>query len=209
MTLSKEYRVFEDKGIFYRKCKICNEVKNLSEFPIDKTKTHKTYKNGNPVCSVNCKLCFFKDHSKTKRYLTTQENVELLENNLRKCSTCNQVKNISEFWKNGTTTGISSKCAKCDRERKRKTQISSRSRDKEAAKRYNISLEEYDNWINKNPNCNICGIKLEQPHIDHDHNSGKVRGVLCKSCNWGIGHMNDNVDILKSAINYLERTKNQ
>lgn len=40
--------------------------------------------------------------------------------------------------------------------------------------------------------------------IDHCHKTGKVRGLLCKTCNTGIGHLKDDPNILRSAINYLE-----
>lgn len=39
--------------------------------------------------------------------------------------------------------------------------------------------------------------------VDHNHKTGKIRGLLCGSCNIGLGHFKDNVEILKSAIKYL------
>ena len=51
--------------------------------------------------------------------------------------------------------------------------------------------------------CAICGI-TERLHIDHCHNSGDVRGLLCSNCNLGIGNLKDNIKILKNAILYLE-----
>ena len=47
-------------------------------------------------------------------------------------------------------------------------------------------------------------IKRERGHIDHDHTSGKTRGVLCDLCNKGLGQFKDNVDSLNNAIKYLE-----
>lgn len=40
--------------------------------------------------------------------------------------------------------------------------------------------------------------------LDHDHNTGKVRGWICDSCNTGIGRFKDDINLLESAINYLE-----
>ena len=57
--------------------------------------------------------------------------------------------------------------------------------------------------------CAIC--KGEEPSdfkgrlsIDHDHSSGKIRGLLCMKCNSGLGMFNDDEDILLNAIKYLK-----
>lgn len=59
-------------------------------------------------------------------------------------------------------------------------------------------LESYDGGY-----CSICKIEIATS-IDHDHASGLVRGALCKSCNWALGHFKDSVQILSNAIEYLE-----
>lgn len=61
------------------------------------------------------------------------------------------------------------------------------------------------------PSCRICGITLAKGHganmrsIDHDHATGKVRGVLCIKCNAGLGYFRDNPALLLEAIQYLAR----
>lgn len=204
MSLRKEYRVFQENGIFLRKCNCCNSIKNLKDYPLDKTKVGKLTKEGYPLTSLLCTVCFFEKHGKTKRYLNSVENEKLLKQGNRKCSKCNEIKSVSDFWRNNTTTGMYSACSYCELLRTRGNQIKNRTKDKEAAKRYNITLNEYDKLIKENCNCQICGIELQNPHIDHDHITGKVRGVLCKKCNTGIGMLQDNVNILKNAISYLE-----
>lgn len=57
--------------------------------------------------------------------------------------------------------------------------------------------------------CKICGDSLTTPEsslsycVDHDHNTGEIRGLLCLLCNSLLGFARDNKDILRSAINYL------
>lgn len=75
--------------------------------------------------------------------------------------------------------------------------------------KYNLSIEEYHNILQSQDNkCAICGCDISNrnnnSHIDHNHKNGKVRGILCGNCNMGIGHLKDNVLILKNAIKYLE-----
>jgi hypothetical protein len=60
--------------------------------------------------------------------------------------------------------------------------------------------------------CAICGTdqpsgdgRIAQWNIDHDHSTGKVRGILCSQCNIGIGQLRDDPDLLRRAIAYLER----
>ena len=73
-------------------------------------------------------------------------------------------------------------------------------------KRYGISKDEYDFLLKKQKNsCAICNTEFkDEPHIDHDHVTGNVRGLLCFACNTGIGQFYDNQDLLKKAINYLD-----
>jgi hypothetical protein len=71
--------------------------------------------------------------------------------------------------------------------------------------RYKISYDEYQKMLHEQHGlCLICETPMSKPHVDHCHNSLEVRGLLCGSCNTTIGQVNDNVEILKNAIEYLE-----
>ncbi len=53
--------------------------------------------------------------------------------------------------------------------------------------------------------CAICqNLAKGKLVIDHDHSSGEVRGLLCPSCNLGLGHFFDNPSFLRRAIEYLQ-----
>jgi hypothetical protein len=71
---------------------------------------------------------------------------------------------------------------------------------------YGIGLEEYNEILfRQNGKCAICGAEPSNKnlYIDHNHETGKVRGLLCPRCNFGLGHFKDSSVLLKSAIDYL------
>lgn len=53
--------------------------------------------------------------------------------------------------------------------------------------------------------CDICEIQLREPHLDHCHKTGAIRGLLCPKCNKGIGLFNDDTCIIRNALTYLEK----
>lgn len=80
-----------------------------------------------------------------------------------------------------------------------------RSRKKYFKRKFNLDLKEVEDLINKCEGlCNICKIVLSKPCIDHDHKTGKIRGVLCPNCNAALGLFKDDPTLLKEAIKYLK-----
>ena len=83
--------------------------------------------------------------------------------------------------------------------------------DRDAARQFGISIEQVQE-LRSITHCEICGAELQHyakngSAIDHCHTTGKVRGMLCGSCNKGLGLFFDNIDSLESAINYLRRNQ--
>ena len=74
-------------------------------------------------------------------------------------------------------------------------------------RKYGITKDEYATlWKMQEGRCKICEEVFNQetrPHTDHDHKTNKVRGLLCASCNKGLGHFKDNPDLLLLACDYL------
>lgn len=74
---------------------------------------------------------------------------------------------------------------------------------------YGITPEQYEEMLIKQDNkCLICKSSewgSVKPNIDHDHITGKVRGILCRSCNHGLGQFKDSVESLRNAIIYLQQ----
>lgn len=81
-------------------------------------------------------------------------------------------------------------------------------RDYELRLRYGISHDDYlDMEQRQNGVCAICKQPPTQGrylHVDHDHSTGRVRGLLCPECNAGLGRFGDDIDLLLAAIAYLK-----
>ena len=70
---------------------------------------------------------------------------------------------------------------------------------------YGLTPEEYNSlWDKQNGGCVICGSTEKKLCVDHCHNTGVVRGLLCTNCNQGLGQFKDDPGLLRSAATYLE-----
>ena len=147
---------------------------------------------------------------------------------MKQCSKCKKYKPDDKFFKRaGRECGLRSHCRKCLSEYNRKrnslpdVKLKASNRQKQYIKqngekiknaklmtRYGISIEEYKQKLDsQDKKCAICKTNLEmekRTHLDHDHNTGKIRGILCWNCNGGLGNFSDDIERLKSAINYLK-----
>jgi len=85
-------------------------------------------------------------------------------------------------------------------------------------RQYGLTIEQYEQMEEyQDHKCKICGKEestldknknVKRLAIDHDHNTGQIRGLLCSPCNTALGGFKDNIDSLKRAILYLEGSKN-
>ncbi|SRR6266513_3869538 len=75
--------------------------------------------------------------------------------------------------------------------------------------RYNITPEQYDILLeSQDGKCAICGggpVGRNRLSVDHDHKTGRVRGLLCQNCNMILGNSHDDTNKLQRAIEYLNR----
>ena len=76
---------------------------------------------------------------------------------------------------------------------------------------YGITVDEVDAMLEaQGGGCAICGVRPERLgslHLDHDHATGHLRGILCVDCNHGLGKLRDDPELLAAAIEYLRRTR--
>ena len=92
---------------------------------------------------------------------------------------------------------------------KNKEAVHLRQKRNHLLKVYGISLERFEQMrLSQNNRCAICQRtfkNLKDTNVDHAHDTDKVRALLCKDCNIGIGMFKENGLILKSAIEYLDK----
>lgn len=84
-----------------------------------------------------------------------------------------------------------------------------RMKERHFEREYGLLKFEYELlFVKQNNSCAICGKVSgkgsDKLVVDHDHETGQVRGLLCRLCNTSLGGFKDNKDLLKQAINYLE-----
>ena len=120
---------------------------------------------------------------------------------MKECVSCNKELPLSSFGNNKRMKdGLNQYCRKCAQEKNKNY------RQKYL---YGLSEQEFFKLLEKQDNrCAICGthrdVLTRDLHIDHDHETGEVRGLLCISCNTGLGQFRDSKDLLTFAIAYLE-----
>jgi hypothetical protein len=182
----------------YKICPIC-----ITEF--------KYHRKSQVCCSLTC--------SNKLRYKTRPVRKTCTE---WKCSKCKIVKQRKEFLER-SNGDIRSRCKSCESEDRKQSykyvpkilseeeRDYNRKREKEVytPKKYGIRYEDILNMlIQQNYLCKICKkINIsEKYNIDHCHKTGKVRGLLCSSCNSGLGKFKDNKEILLRGVEYLRKS---
>lgn len=71
--------------------------------------------------------------------------------------------------------------------------------------KYGLTLKNYNDLVKKQENkCKLCLKLTPKLHIDHCHNTNKIRGLLCSSCNTSLGKLGDTVEKLQKAVDYLK-----
>ncbi len=131
---------------------------------------------------------------------------------VRKCSKCKITKNIIEFFNRSKNSyNYENICKVCKAEKQRKYRTDPiRERKYNLKNKYGMTHKDFNLILNKqNKRCKICGSKKPfghgNFHVDHNHKTGKIRGLLCINCNRALGFFKDNTFILFSAIKYLKK----
>jgi Recombination endonuclease VII len=126
---------------------------------------------------------------------------------MKRCPGCGEWKALDQFPRNkNSKDGRHSYCKPCHNARGKETyeRLYGSTRPYHLKRRYGIGADEFDDLVVRQGGvCAICG-RPDPEHVDHDHESGAVRGILCFNCNGGLGQFRDSIDALRSAASYLE-----
>ncbi len=128
------------------------------------------------------------------------------------CYICKQFKEISHFYKDKKQKDqLTKECKKCSAERSRIYRINNpdKMRETKLLYYYGITLKQYNNMlVSQDKCCKICNMKAvdsKKPlDVDHSHETGNIRGLLCTKCNKALGLFGDSFEILYRAYEYLK-----
>jgi Recombination endonuclease VII len=126
---------------------------------------------------------------------------------MKRCPDCGKYKPLDEFPRNKRKPdGRHAYCKPCHNARGRETKerLYGGSRHYHLKRRYGIGASEFDQLVSDQGGvCPIC-TQPDPEHVDHDHATGRVRGILCFNCNGGLGQFGDDAERLVRAQLYLE-----
>jgi hypothetical protein len=169
----------------------------------EKTKEYFEWRSDNQKYRGQCRKCH-----KGYETLKGQFKQRIIDGK-KECGKCKQNKPITQYHVDqNTSSKLTSWCKAC----KKKYQVENQEqiRTKTVSTRYGVSLDRARELRAVNT-CAICGADTTNPlmkAIDHCHQTGTVRGVLCKYCNIGLGFFNDNPETMQSAVDYINRHNN-
>lgn len=128
---------------------------------------------------------------------------------MRECSKCGQSKPITDFHKKGDKDKLRRTCKVCDYTYTKQAR-KSKPEDylKSQLKKYNLTTLEFRRLEEEQGGkCRVCGVTPQyRLCVDHRHDTGKVRGLLCRTCNKAIGQLGDTLEGVKKAYDYLVET---
>ncbi|MFE9959583.1 endonuclease VII domain-containing protein [Micromonospora sp. NPDC005299] len=158
-----------------------------------------------------CKTCAAarSEASRRKRGITPQKKASVpVADGLKWCPDCEQIKPVEDFPRTTRGSGRHSYCKPCHNARGNETKqrLYGGNREYHLRRRYGIGQKEFDELLAEQGGvCAICG-SPDPEHLDHDHRTGWVRGILCFNCNGGLGQFKDSPESLARAITYLRGT---
>ena len=124
----------------------------------------------------------------------------------KQCTRCKECKPRTEFHRaSRSKDGLHSYCKECVRLWNKARKDSGERQTYLLARKYGLTLQEYKKLLERSGGlCDICG-EACKPNVDHNHNTGQARGILCRACNTALGLFKESPRTLLAAVRYLER----
>lgn len=126
----------------------------------------------------------------------------------KQCNLCKEKKAVSLFSVDSRSkSGYQTRCKDCQSAVKK--EMAQYYRGKHLEYKYGMTHDDYERMlVEQDHKCAICGIDAKHSEnsrlcVDHDHDTGEVRGLLCKKCNQAIGLLQDNANFCDAAGRYL------
>lgn len=183
-------------------CKRCNDLKCKSEFNDDKRT-----KDG---LSYWCRSCY-RIYNRER-----QTGVSVVN---KCCSRCKKTKLSSDFYlrRSGRQSGrLMSQCIDCLRIIQKDRGYTRQMKSVVLERKYGVTIEQFDSMMwSQDGKCAICERQLTEDTgkgktttacVDHCHETGEIRGLLCGNCNRALGLFQDNIDIMKKAQKHITRS---
>ncbi|WP_368666381.1 endonuclease VII domain-containing protein [Micromonospora sp. BL4] len=194
-------------GLPDRSDKICPDCKRL----LPRTEFHSDRRRSDGL-AFYCKSCANarSEVSRRKRGVSPQRrSATPVRQGLKWCPDCEQIKPLADFpTTRAKASGRHSYCKPCHNDRSKETaqRLYGGTREYHLQRRYGVGQKEFDELLAEQGGvCAICE-RPDPEHLDHDHRTGWVRGILCFNCNGGLGQFRDSPMRLARAITYLRGT---
>lgn len=124
------------------------------------------------------------------------------------CTQCKTPKEEKEFNKRvRAASGLCPQCRECNKryDRDNRERFKRKRQNQWYRRTYGCTIDEFEAIVaNQKGLCAVCEKRMIEPHLDHNHETGALRKALCHHCNVGLGHFNDNAELLRKAAKYLE-----
>jgi hypothetical protein len=191
-----------------KRCPDCDEIKPLTEFTLSKKN-----RDGR---GTYCRPCFNKRYRAHRARKAASEGRTVksrfaVPSGFKYCPRCDEVQPVANFGSNRAAhDGLTAYCKPCHNMVGKETRerLYGGSREYHLRRRYGITGADFDAMVEaQGGTCAVCDQKPE--HVDHDHRTGKVRGVLCFNCNQALGNVRDDAAVLQELISYLRRHRLQ
>lgn len=189
--MQEEYREYRKHQRLYVQiqCHRCGIEHWLLKSQYNRSKTGAHY------CSVEC-------HNQAQ-----QEARRRSDSGEKLCNGCRRYLPLTEFHKRSGKTNCRARCKECNQRRHRERLLKLQ---------YSVTIEDYEQMLNRQDGkCAICGQterelafgrkSVRRLCVDHNHVTGKARGLLCRKCNSGVAMLGDDLSAIQRAYQYMRK----